>query len=179
MTLKKFTVTYGGQITEIPYYEIIGKSAGKSVFISAGIHGNEINGIFLVRNFVEWCKVNLDESKLAGKILIFPVLNPHGFAERIRQVPEDGKDLNRQFFDTTPKSMSEQIAYDLTHNFLKDCDMGVDIHDSGNYAMYVPHARIHLTDGDKCKSCSRELARIFGTENILERDGLQGMMAVA
>lgn len=179
MELKKIEVKNGVKTLEVPYYEFVGKKDGPSVFISAGMHGNEINGVYLVGKFIEWTRKELQSEKLGGRILIFPVLNPEAFSAKSRVSPVDWKDLNRQFNIESPGSISEQLAYDLRHKYFKSCQMGIDIHDSGNYAVYTPHARIHISDEDNCVSCTRNMARIFGTEYILEREGDKRMMAVS
>lgn len=162
----------------VPYFEIKGISDGPTVFISAGMHGDEINGIFLVRKFLEWAEQSKLESTLKGRLFVLPVLNLSGFGLGKRYVAEDGKDLNRQFGKNSEESFSALIANGLLEEILSKCDMGIDFHDAGSGAVLLPHARIHITDKDECVSCSRALARVLGTQFILERRGFPSMMAV-
>lgn len=182
MELKNHKVKLNELETSIPYYHLVGKDGGNKLFISAGIHGNEVNGIFAVQKIVEWIEAEQVEEHLKGELYIFPVLNPSGVRAATRVVPEDGKDLNRQFgenLEEIDETFSEVIAHSLVENFLGKCNMGIDFHDAGDGAILIPHTRIHKNDADKCVSCSRELARYFGTQYIVERDGDMKMMAVA
>lgn len=191
MQVKNLEVKFKNDIENIPYYVYGGKNQGPSIFISAGMHGNEINGVYLIKNFVEWLNQNVDEESFVGTIFIVPLLNPSAFAKKRRSHPIDNRDLNRAFdvlrsnnldsitSNNQINSISEQIAFQLTEEIFEKCIMGIDFHDSGKYAQFVPHTRIHKNDLDNCVSCTRSMARVFGTKYILEREGDAGMMAVA
>ncbi|MCB9789795.1 DUF2817 domain-containing protein [Candidatus Nomurabacteria bacterium] len=176
MEKKRLTISKGRHTVVIPYFTF-GRSKGTGdIFITAGIHGDEVNGIHGVNRIMQWFNRSEITKKLNGKVLVFPVLNPHGFQSGTRTVPEDTKDLNRQF-GLRKGSLSTLMATTLTE-VLSQCAMGIDLHDAGYGAQFIPHARIHLSDEDDCVSCSRSLAQVFGTEFILEREGQRNMMAV-
>ncbi|WKZ31373.1 MAG: succinylglutamate desuccinylase/aspartoacylase family protein [Candidatus Dojkabacteria bacterium] len=182
MELKNHIIKFNEIEISIPYYHLVGKEPGSKLFITAGIHGDEVNGVYAVSKVIEWAREANVVDKLKGELYIFPLLNPTGFKKGERNLPEDGKDLNRQFgenLDEIEESISEVVAASLVENFFKKCNMGIDIHDAGDGAVFLPHARIHKNDADDCESCTRELARYFGTEYIIERDGDLNMMAVA
>lgn len=182
MELKNHILKFNETEISIPYYHLVGKKPGNKLFITGGIHGDEVNGVYAVGEIVKWLEAEIDQAKLNGELYIFPILNPSAFAAGIRVTPEDGKDLNRQFGEDLGQieaTMSEAMANSLVESFFSKCNMGVDFHDAGNGALFLPHTRIHKNDADKCVSCSRELARYFGTEYILEREGDMKMMAVA
>ena len=160
----------------IPYFEINGRSPGPHIFLSAGMHGSEINGIAVIEAFLEWSQyINLTE-KLNGKITILPLLNPSGFARKQRRVPEDNGDLNRAFSADPPTTFTEQIAYELTHKLLRHCDFGLDFHDASGAAALLPHARFIK---DESNGVTQEMAQLFGTQIIIERNGKPNMMAIA
>jgi predicted deacylase len=179
MDLKFLDIKYGPHSVTLPYYEVIGKKSGPTAFISGGMHGDEINGIELVKKFVSWAKKDKLHEKLQGSLIIFPVLNPSGFEHLSRHVKEDRRDLNRQFGITEPKSLAQQIAFVLTHEFFRKCDFGIDCHDSGGSLVLIPHTRIHKSKKSKSYSSTHQMAQTFGTKLILERTGSKNMMAVA
>lgn len=173
--VKTIDVQYGEHAVSIPYYELIGKNPVPHIFLSAGMHGGEINGIALIEAFTEWSeRVNMVEG-LNGRLTILPLLNPSGFAHMQRRVYEDKGDLNRSFSNAEPTTLSEQIAYDLTQKILRHCDMGIDFHDASGTAALLPHARIHKNEAS---GSTREMGQLFGTDILIERTGKEGMMAV-
>jgi predicted deacylase len=178
MQLKTLEIKYKSDSLDLSFYELIGKKDGPHIFISGGIHGNEINGVELVKKFIHQAKIIQLEKELKGRITIFPILNPTGFETGIRYVGIDGKDLNRQFgFKST--SFSSHLADVLSNEFFRKCDLGIDCHDSGGSVVLIPHVRIHKSDKFQCMSCTRELAQSFGTRVIMERKGHPNMMAVS
>lgn len=178
MIKKTLISKFNNYTTEIPYYEFGDEYKGEHLYISGGIHGNEINGIALAVKVLHWLESEVDEQALKGKLTIIPVLNPSGFNKGKREVAYDNCDLNRQFGFDKPNSFSQQIANDLTKEILQYCSAGVDCHDSGSSAALVPHSRVHISDEMNCVSCTREMAQLLGTDIVLEREGEEHMMAV-
>ena len=169
ITRGKLTVAvYQGKELRIPVLIAKGEEPGKTIFISAGIHGDEINGIEIVRKFIQ----DINTEKLHGTIIFLPILNPWGFREKSRYVPFDKKDLNRCF--KKGKSVSYKIAKTLMKQVISKCYFGIDLHD-GRTNLLLPHTRIFKKD--KCKYL-KELSHAFGSEIILQREGERGMMAI-
>jgi len=160
---------YRGKILKIPVVIMKGEESGKTIFVSAGIHGDEINGIEIINHFIK----ETNQDKLQGTIIFLPILNPWGFKEKSRYVPFDNKDLNR-CFNKKGKSVSYKIARTLMKEVISKCDFGIDLHD-GRVNLILPHTRIFKKD--KC-SYLKELSHAFGSEIILQREGESGMMAV-
>jgi len=160
---------YRGKILKIPVVIMKGEESGKTIFVSAGIHGDEINGIEIINHFIK----ETNQDKLQGTIIFLPILNPWGFKEKSRYVPFDNKDLNR-CFNKKGKSVSYKIARTLMKEVISKCDFGIDLHD-GRVNLIIPHTRIFKKD--KC-SYLKELSHAFGSEIILQREGESGMMAV-
>lgn len=163
---------------KIPYYKLEGKKGGASIFISGGMHGDEVNGMYQIHRFLRWCRLKEIEKTMKGNIYVFPVLNVSGFQHNDRYVFEDGKDLNRSFGFKTEKSVSHAITNTLTKEIFQHCDLGIDIHDSGGLNELVPHTRIHLSEEGDCLSCTLELAKTFGLSFNLQRKGNNHMLAV-
>lgn len=178
MYQKKLPITFEKQTVFIPYVEIEGKEEGRHIFISGGMHGNEVNGIMAVQEFLKWAKEKNLNEKIKGKITVLPLLNPTAFSHAQRDVYEDGRDLNRSFGVDKPTTLSEKIAQDLTERIFKHCEMGIDCHDSGKGLALVPHTRIHVNEDIGCVNCTREMGQLIGTDVVVERKGEVGMLAV-
>lgn len=170
------TVTHKNYEVRIPFLEFEGKNDGPHIFLSGGMHGDEVNGIAAVDKLLQWMhKIDI-EQKLFGKITVLPLLNPSAFAHMQRFVYEDENDLNRSFGFEKPETFAQQIAHDLTEKIFKKCEFGIDFHDSGSRRAFVPHSRMHKGEHS---GCTREMAQLFGTDLIVEREGHENMMAVA
>lgn len=142
---------------------------GKSIFISGGMHGDEINGIELVEKFMR----ALNPERLSGTVVFLPLLNPSGFHRQMRNVAYDNKDLNR-CFGKGGDSVSYKIAKSITDEVVRKCEFGIDCHDSGREDILFPHSRIFkervgITD---------ELASVFGTDVVMRRDAEHGMISL-
>ena len=133
------------------------------------MHGDEINGIEVIKNFMQEIK----PEKLHGTIIFLPILNPWGFRVKSRYIPFDNKDLNR-CFNARGNSVSYKIAKTLINEVIRKCDFGIDLHD-GRVNLLLPHTRIFKKD--KC-AYLKELSHAFGSEIILQREGERGMMAI-
>lgn len=172
--LKRLVVRFKEWESTIPYYVIKGKKSGPKMFISAGIHGSEINGIATVRTFLEQAQSQNIQETLKGTIYVFPVINISGFNKMERRVQEDGQDLNRAFGKSPAKSFTEALADTLTTKIFSKCNFGIDIHDAGGNSVLMPHVRIHKKDPD---FMHRSLGRAFGTKILIRRKGNKHMMA--
>lgn len=169
-------ITYENFSNHIEYYKFKGNKEGPRIFISGGMHGNEINGIYTVKNIIDFLTQNNIEEDLRGEIIVVPCLNPSAFLHNQRYVVEDNRDLNRSFGVSSPTTYSEYHAKKLWDEIFSQCDYGIDFHDSGGNSVLLPHSRIHKTDMGM--NSSREMGQLFGTQIILEREGRKGMLAV-
>ena len=116
-----------GAKMEIPVYVFRGKKKGPSVLFMAGMHGDETNGIEIMRNLL---KEKYFEMLERGSVVAIPITNVVSFLNRSRELP-DGRDLNRCFPGTRSGSLGSRIAYDLTKKIIPIIDMGVDFHTGG------------------------------------------------
>lgn len=167
--------TDSGLTLKIPIIIAEGKKKGKTVLISTGMHGDEINGIEMVDKFIDEFKCKKMINELSGTLIIIPVLNPFGFVQKMRYVPFDKKDLNRSF-NQDDDSITNQIADTIYEKVISRCDLGIDLHDSGDENILLPHTRVHFEETDKGKTL--KLGQIFGTEIIMQRNAAKGMMAI-
>ena len=147
-----------GAKMEIPVYVFRSKKKGPSVLFMAGMHGDETNGIEIMRNLL---KEKYFERIERGSVIAIPIANVVSFLNRSRELP-DGRDLNRCFPGTRAGSLGSRIAYDLTKKILPVIDLGVDFHTGGAEINNYPQVRCTFDDEK-----SLELGKVFGAPFIL------------
>lgn len=165
----RYTVseTYLGDPVRIPVTIINGTKPGPTAFLSAAIHGDELNGIEVVREVAqEW-----DHSDVSGTIVCLPVLNVQGFTAQKRYLPIYERDLNRAFPGKADSTSSNRIAHQIYKNFIEPCDFGLDFHTSTRGRNNMFHVRADMDDEDTAR-----LARSFGTNLIMSGKGSSGML---
>lgn len=171
--------TYGCVSIKTPVYTFTWKNTWPSLVLTWGMHGNEINGVIVCNKLKQiFIEENIEES-LQGTITIVPILNPLWFEQMERNVPIDGKDLNRCFWvdDTTQKSFSIAYAQYLLEHLRKNAQHGIDIHDAWGRSALIPHPRINLCEDVSCNNCTHEMAKWFDSKIVLERVGDLHMLA--
>lgn len=140
-----------GTLIDIPVYVFNAKKPGPVVLVQAGLHGDEVNGIEIVRRMLR----DGDFKVEAGAVIAVPILNIFGFIHYSRDVP-DGKDVNRSFPGTKSGSMASRIAYHHLREILPQIDMAIDLHTGGGQRHNYPQIRYTKDDVN-----SAILARIF------------------
>ncbi|CAZ95871.1 succinylglutamate desuccinylase/aspartoacylase family protein [Zobellia galactanivorans] len=140
-----------GTLIDIPAYVFNAKKPGPTLLVQAGLHGDEINGIEIVRRMLAEKLFHIS----AGAIIAVPVLNIFGFIHFSRDVP-DGKDVNRSFPGTKSGSMAGRIAYHYMTSILNQIDYGIDLHTGGSQRHNFPQVRYTEKDEESAK-----LAEIF------------------
>ncbi len=124
---------------------------GPVLLLIGGLHGDEINGIEIVRRIVEEGK-NIPEK---GTIICIPIINVYGFINYSRYVP-DGKDINRSFPGNKNGSLASRVAYYLMKDIIPKIDYGIDFHAGGADRTNYPQIRCDLK-----KPGNQELADVF------------------
>lgn len=132
-----------GTIISLPIYVFRGTEEGPVVLLSAGLHGDEINGIETLRQMLENGEF---EEIHAGTVIVIPIFNIFGFINFSREVTV-GKDINRSFPGSLSGSLASRLAYFMTRHILPIIDVGVDFHTGGGNRTNYPQIRI--TPGDK------------------------------
>lgn len=122
---------------EIPVHVIHSREKGPSVLLCAGMHGEETNGIEIIRKVISRDEV---ENLLCGTLVAIPVINVISFLYGSRDLP-DGRDLNRCFPGSKKGSLGSRIAYDLMKHILPIIDFGVDFHTGGAKINNFPQLR--------------------------------------
>ena len=149
---------------KIPVEVIRGVRPGPVLFISAAVHGDEINGIEVVRKLLKRKALQ----KINGTLILIPIVNVFGFNYKSRYLP-DRRDLNRSFPGKKTGSLASQLAYTFMKEIVSKCTHGIDLHTGANHRTNLPHIRAYLDDRD-----TRELAKGFGVPVIINsklRDG--------
>lgn len=113
------------------------KIAGPVVLFSGGIHGDEFNGIEIVRQLITK-KINKPKK---GTIICIPIINIYGFINRSRDFP-DGRDLNRVFPGSRKGSLASRFAYHIITDIMPLVDYAVDFHAGGASRFNAPQIRI-------------------------------------
>ncbi|GAB6863165.1 succinylglutamate desuccinylase/aspartoacylase family protein [Haloplanus litoreus] len=159
--------TYLGDPVRIPVTIVNGERPGPTMFLSAAAHGDELNGIEVVREVAfEW---NLSE--LAGTIVCLPVLNVPGFLTQQRYLPIYDRDLNRSFPGNPTSTSAKRMAHAIFRNFIEPCDFGLDFHTSTRGRTNMLHVR-----ADMGKPRVARLAHAFGASVIVDGAGSDGTL---
>jgi len=159
--------TYLGDPVRIPVTIINGEQPGPTAFLSAAAHGDELNGIEVVREVAhEW-----DLSGLAGTLVCLPVLNVPGFLAQQRYLPIYDRDLNRSFPGRQGSTSAKRMAHRIFTNFIEPCDFGIDLHTSTRGRSNMLHVRADMADADV-----HRLALAFGTNVVLDSEGSEGTL---
>jgi hypothetical protein len=141
-----------GTPIHMPVHIFRSKVDGPTVLLSGGMHGDEVNGIEIIRKFLDG---KIGNKLLKGSIIAMPIINVYGFINFSRDVP-DGKDVNRNFPGNTEGSLASLVAHTLTHNILPEIDFGIDFHTGGASRTNYPQIRF-----DPADALGSEIAKAF------------------
>lgn len=149
---------------ELTVHIINGRRPGPCLFVCAAIHGDELNGIDIIRRLLNYKQLN----QLRGTLIAIPVVNVHGFLSQSRYLP-DGRDLNRSFPGSERGSLAGRVASTFVRDILKNCTHGIDLHTGARHRSNLPQIRADLSHDE-----TRHLAMQFGVPVVLDaklRDG--------
>lgn len=121
---------------ELPIRVIRGKEKGPVLLLTGGLHGDEINGIEIVRRMLSKKLV----MPARGTVIAIPLMNVYGFIQNVRGVP-DGKDINRSFPGTKSGSLAKLVAYTIMQEVIPIIDYGIDFHTGGASRSNFPQIR--------------------------------------
>lgn len=152
-----------GTKIHIPVNVFRSKVEGPTLLVLGGVHGDEINGVEIVRRCIQ---KEMFASLKKGSVITIPLLNVYGFINFSREIPY-GKDVNRSFPGTNNGSLASRVARVLTKKVLPFVDYGVDFHTGGDSRYNFP--QIRYTAGDPQ---AKELAFAFGAPITLSRSAI-------
>jgi len=142
---------------QVPIFIERGKKAGPVLLLLGGVHGDEINGVEIVRRIIRK-GINKPSS---GTIICIPVFNIFGFLNLSRKFP-DGRDLNRVFPGSSKGSLASQFAYEFTKEIAPFVDYVIDFHSGGGNRVNMAQTRCVLKDEK-----TLELAKVFSAPFII------------
>lgn len=160
---------YTGTEVSIPVHVRHGKNPGPILFVSAAVHGDEINGVEIIRRLLK----RTTRKSISGTLIAIPVVNIFGFLNRTRYLP-DRRDLNRCFPGSENGSLTAQLAHLFMEKIVKKCTHGIDLHTGSNHRSNLPHIR-----ADVSQPKTLEMANAFGPPVILKKDSQDGSLRYA
>lgn len=143
---------------------IRGRREGPRLFVSAAVHGDELNGIEIIRRLLRHSALK----RMCGTLIAVPIVNIYGVIHHSRYLP-DRRDLNRSFPGSERGSMAARLAGLFMSEIVEHCTHGIDLHTGAINRANLPQVRAKLDDPE-----TAELARAFGVPVVLNanlRDG--------
>jgi hypothetical protein len=148
----------------LPLTVVNGSEPGARLWLSAAIHGDELNGVEIIRQVLQ----RVSPAELKGSIIAVPIVNIFGFIEQSRYLP-DRRDLNRSFPGSAKGSLASRLANLFMEEIVKHATHGIDLHTASDHRINLPHIRANLHDPQTYKC-----AEAFGAEVMIHattRDG--------
>ena len=142
---------------QLPLLTVTGSEPGPTLVVTAGVHGDEYEGVEAIPRITE----QVAPHQLRGTLLMVPVCNMAAYATATRNSPIDGLNLARVFPGSETGTLTEQIAYWLTHTFLSAADFFIDLHSAGIVGD-IPTLAGYVHSDDEVGRRSLAAARVFG-----------------
>jgi predicted deacylase len=157
---------FEGMSGETPVLVVHGREPGPVLCLTAAVHGDELNGIEIVRRVFQ----DLSPEALRGTAIGVPIVNIHGFRRGSRYLP-DRRDLNRFFPGNPQGSSASRIAHSLTDTIIRHCSALVDLHTGSYFRTNLPQVR-----GDLDLEPVAALAHGFGGMLVLNSEAGEGTL---
>ena len=153
----------------MPVQVINGKQKGPVLFVCAAIHGDELNGVEIIRRLLKVKSM----SRLKGTLIAVPIVNLYGFINQSRYLP-DRRDLNRSFPGSPSGSLASRMAYLFLNEIVKQCTHGIDLHTGAINRTNLPQIRANLEDPE-----TLEMANAFGAPLMMNAPLRAGSLRAA
>ena len=158
--------TFEASYLNMPVFVARGAAKGPTLCLTAGVHGDELNGVEIARRAFS----SIDPSVLRGTVIALPAINAEGVRTGNRYL-SDRRDLNRAFPGSAGGSVARLIAHLVFTEVLVHCDALVDLHTASNERTNLPQIRADISDPE-----IRELAIHFGTGIVIAGKGPEGSL---
>ena len=158
--------SFAGVAVPTPVLVVHGAQPGPTLCLTAAVHGDELNGIEIVRRVL----YNVEPAGLKGTLVGVPIVNLLGFKRGSRYLP-DRRDLNRYFPGNPNGSSASRIAYSFFTEIVRHCDSLVDLHPGSFYRTNLPQLRADLRNARVL-----DLARSFASTAIIHSPGAPGSL---
>lgn len=161
---------YTHSAASMPVHVVHGRKPGPCLLVCAAIHGDEINGVEIIRRVLAHKLID----KIKGTLIAIPVVNVFGFVSKSRYLP-DRRDLNRAFPGSETGSMAARLANLLMTEVIPHCTHAIDLHTGAVYRENLPQIRARL----KGDPVTEAMARAFGLPVILNANLVDGSFRAA
>jgi predicted deacylase len=153
----------------MPVHVRRGKRPGPCLFVCAAVHGDELNGVEIIRRLMKRRAL----AKIRGTVIAVPMVNVYGVIERSRYLP-DRRDLNRSFPGSGRGSLAARLADLFMTEIVAHCTHGIDLHTGALHRGNLPQLRGNLDDEETLR-----LARLFGVPVLIDADSRDGSLREA
>lgn len=153
----------------MPVHVRRGRRAGPSLFVCAAVHGDELNGVEIIRRLMKRRAL----SRIRGTIIAVPFVNVYGVIDRSRYLP-DRRDLNRSFPGSGRGSLAARLADLFMNEIVAHCTHGIDLHTGALHRGNLPQVRGNLDDEETLR-----LAGLFGVPVLINADLRDGSLREA
>jgi predicted deacylase len=153
----------------LPVQVVHGRQTGPVVFVSGAVHGDEINGVEIIRRLMRLPLLR----RLRGTLIAVPIVNVFGFENRSRYLP-DRRDLNRSLPGSEKGSLASRLGHVFFHQVVAQADVGIDLHTAAVHRDNLPQIRADLEN-----PILEPLARAFGAPVLLHSGLLDGSLRKA
>ena len=150
----------------LPVQVVCGQHDGPCLFVSAALHGDEINGVEIIRRLLRLPLLK----KIRGTLLAIPIVNVYGFVNRSRYLP-DRRDLNRSFPGSGRGSMAARLADLFLKEIVDRSDYGIDLHTGAIHRENLPQIRANMDDEETAR-----IANAFHVPVLLNSDLRDGSL---
>lgn len=157
---------YTGTSLHMPMKVVNGRRPGPVLFVCAAVHGDELNGVEIVRRLLKQKALR----SIRGTLIAVPVVNVHGFLNQSRYLP-DRRDLNRSFPGSPKGSIASRMASIFLQEIVSKADYGIDLHTGAINRSNLPQIRANLDDPK-----TSELAHSFGAPVLLNASIREGSL---
>ena len=158
-----------GSWMSLPVVVMHGREPGPTLWLSAALHGDELNGMEVVRLVLE----QLEPVRLQGTLIAVPIVNVFGFEQQERFLP-DRRDLNRSFPGSARGSLASRLAHLFMTEVVDRCQYGIDLHTGSNHRANLPQIRADLDNSE-----TRRLAAAFGAPMMIQSSPIKGSLRSA
>lgn len=158
--------SFAGIAVPTPVLVVNGSASGPVLCLTAAVHGDELNGIEMVRRVL----YDLDPAQLKGTVVGVPIVNLLGFKRSSRYLP-DRRDLNRHFPGSRNGSSASRIAHSFFNEIVRHCTVLADLHTGSFYRTNLPQLRADLRNPEVAA-----IAESFGSTAIIQSAGAPGSL---
>jgi predicted deacylase len=153
----------------MPIHVVRGRRSGPCLFVCAALHGDEINGVEIIRRLLRLSALK----RLQGTLIAVPIVNVLGFLSQSRYLP-DRRDLNRSFPGSPRGSLAGRLARIFLDEIVAKSTHGIDLHTAAIHRDNFPQVRANLDDPE-----SARLAQAFGVPFVINTGFREGSLREA